>query len=136
MKGKNPQGTPMSDASSKKCASSSDSEILLRNTKASKEAEGVFSLVDHPQPNRFYERLIELCKEKLPRQQVKKEPEPMTDQEAADFEQLQMPYGKYQGASIGAIHPEYFAKLVDPDPFNIRLKRYVASQRFRNRMHS
>ena len=138
----------MSDASSKKCAKPSalkqesivpitlEQSILEQNVRAGKEAEAVFQIVNHPQPNHFYHRLIELCQEKLPKVTETPVPEkypPFNDLQARDFENSIIPYGKHKGTVVASVPLDYFERLVDDNDFMISCRRYLKSRRYKER---
>ncbi len=140
----------MSDESSKKCVTNSvlkresiipitsDSLKEQINVAAGKEAEAAFHLVNHPQPDRFYLRLIELCQEKLPKviqteEAEPKEPVPMNTIMAKSFEKTKVPFGKYKEAYVGQCKLDYLEWLAGEDSFIELLRRYVVSERFQQR---
>lgn len=51
--------------------------------------------------------------------------EEMTPDQARVFENVQMAFGKYSGKQIKDIPFSYFCSLLDPTPFQKRLKLYV-----------
>ena len=55
-------------------------------------------------------------------------------EEAREFEATEMPYGHYNGNSIGSVPTDYLLAITEPkkdDPFKKALRGYVASDRFR-----
>lgn len=112
---------------------------VKENVEAAALADLVFEEVvlraGDPPTIRFWERLIELCRDKLP---SKETPEsmanrPMSDREAIAFERLELEWGKYKGVEIGCVDAEYLVFLVEGDKMKEKLKRYVRSDRFRAR---
>lgn len=86
------------------------------------------------QPQRFWEVLAELAQEKLPKPEPVKEKHPaMTDDEAREFEEQIIPYGKYRGVAVWHAEPDYLLFLTEGDEFSRELRRYVKSKRFQAR---
>jgi len=54
----------------------------------------------------------------------------MDDEEARKFEAETMTFGKYAGTPIGNVPPDYLLYL-DENQFAAKLRRYVASERFK-----
>jgi hypothetical protein len=114
-----------------------------KNVQAGKEADEWFKLIQEDnscflEVPRLYERLIELCQEKLPKpKEEEKKPEPkMSEQQAIDFEDERLPigFGKYGGSRVGLVPSEYFARLTDKSTLMEQIQRYVGSDRFKKRL--
>ncbi len=59
--------------------------------------------------------------------------EPMTDVQAKAFEDTPMKYGKHVGKRIGDVPIDYLCYLADPNEWTKDLKRYLASDRVKER---
>jgi hypothetical protein len=111
---------------------------LESNVKAAKEAEEVFALIGEGQPDRFFSRLAELCNGKVLKPLQKNYATgkgPMNESEAIKFEAEVMEWGQFKGREIGRIDPEYLVWLIEGNTFIDKLKRYVNSHRFKQRMN-
>lgn len=137
-----------------------DKEALKANVRGSRTAEDVFDLVrllvrlkqpptDPPtvetettedivlrimqtleggtvNVDRLWERLAEMALGEI------KEPKTFTPVQAEAFEKRQVPIGIYQGETIGDIPGAFWIRQRE-HPFNIEMKRYMQSDRFRQR---
>lgn len=59
---------------------------------------------------------------------------PMTNDEAAMFDNYEMPYGKHKGQCVDEVPVSYLDWLAgETDPFKDKLRRYVQNERVRGR---
>lgn len=93
----------------------------------------------------FFKVLIEEAQAKMKKKRKKKTEEnqriagnesPMNERMAIKFERETMEWGKYKDEHIGMIETEYLVWLTEGNTFIDRLKRYVKSERFKNRQRS
>lgn len=104
---------------------------LAENIADREAAVFLLSLVVGPQRQRFWEVLRDEAIKHLPTPPPQ-EP-PMSDADAAKFEREPMPYGKFIQMEIGDVPIGYLCRLLDPDEFGLKLRRYVKSARFLKR---
>src|ERR1044072_847714 len=74
------------------------------------------------QIDRFWERMAELCLNKLPpkKQLVYssiKDNKPMNEIMAASFEKVKIPWGEYKGAYVGQVRLDYLTFLAEDNEF-------------------
>lgn len=106
---------------------------IAENIKARRGAEEMIDFIGQ-QPQRFWECLIELATAKLPAKPAPVDPcPPMSDFEAARFENTLVPYGKFDGKFVGDVDPSYLLFLTEGDEWSKKLRRYVKSERFQRR---
>jgi len=104
----------------------------VASAKAAKEAfELAETLVDSIEPIRFWETLKRLVEERLPKKEVRVEPDKMTYQEALEFETLVIPYGVYQGTFVRELPIRYLLAITE-SKFSIKMHRYIKSRRFQD----
>ena len=110
---------------------------LLQNKLDRETAQEIFELIGSESRSiRFWESLQELIKAVLPAP-----PEPkvfgviaMTNDKAIQFERERMPRGVHLSEEIGTVPCEYLCWWAEGgDEFTIQLRRYVRSERFKQR---
>lgn len=91
-------------------------------------------------PPAFAARLWEILRDKAI-EQVGMPPcagqavKPLTEEEAREFAETPMPFGKHRGLALAEIdtrHPEYLAMLVDDSDFIKMLRRYLERTKYRH----
>lgn len=73
--------------------------------------------------NHFWSIIYDEGKKHCPSTATKDEQ--MTYEEARAFEEQPMPFGRWKGMSIRDIDIEYLQYVTDPNPFQIKLRKYV-----------
>jgi len=137
-----------------------DQEQVKRNMTSRKLAEAVFGLVEgvlegeelyfdplnvalellgrEPyDKTRFFEIMERLCRDKIDFFVHNKKPTPtgpMTEQEASQFERVEITFGKYKGDTVGSLPIDYILFLTESN-FSRQLSRYVQSVRFDRRQN-
>lgn len=108
--------------------------MIETNIKARKDACAAIDLIGD-QPQRFWEVMKEHCESKLPKKPIEEDNRnsPLNEQHAIRFEAVSMPYGKHKGEEVGQVPCSYLEFLAEGDDFMKALRRYVKSQRYKER---
>lgn len=107
---------------------------IKQNMQDRTDATAIFAFIktQRERTPRFWEILASLIANENPRPQAAANEDPMSDEEARNFEKITMPYGQFKDKPIGDVPVNYFANLFSLTPFNKRLRRYVRSHRFQS----
>ncbi len=101
------------------------------NKQAREDAEALLALAGDESRPRFWEKVIELAKQRLPAEPDEPTgPVPMTEVEAVIFEGTKMPFGIHQGKQVWEVPTTYWHTLTN-SRFNKDLKRYLLSDRYK-----
>lgn len=105
---------------------------LANNVEDRAAAKDFITLAGEQRPH-FWRVVVELAREQITDTQVITNKEaPLTQTEAAAFEETKIEFGKYEGQPIYKIPTEYLAWLTERE-FDILLRRYVKSDSFKRR---